>query len=780
MDISMFTQPINRSLNRVQHGARVVGVVLALLLLTVSLAMPAAARQVTAVVLAGGDGADSGHSLAVDTAGNRYLTGSFQTRATFGADTNTVVLTSRGGDDGFVAKYDATGALVWARQVGGASADAARGIAVAADGSVYVAGFFSSSAVFVGSPIRLTAQGQTDLFVAKYTGDGQLVWAFRGGGTTTDNGLDLAVDGGGNALLTGVFSGAATFADADAPAAATLTSAGSTDIVIAKYDEQGQLVWARRAGGSGNDAGRGITVDGAGNVYVTGGFSAQAAFVSPAKTVTLTSAGVDDVFVARYGPGGNLQWAQRAGGAKADRGLAIALDASGTSYVTGFFTEEATFGAITRRGTDKDLFLVKLGPNGGVLQAASAGGAGPDEGRGIALGAQGTIHLTGTYRDTALFGEGGRVRELRQITRTDTPNTAIFIATYDTALRPTFVEGAGGEANDREQSGNDIAIDANGRIHLTGIVQDRITFGIGSNRVGLGDSFPGDAFIATYTTGTPNEVFYLSSDSDGTVDGLAFADEDVLAFDPANDRWSVLIDGSDIGLGATDIDGFEWRADNTVLMSVDTPVTLPGIAFEVDDSDIVRFIPSSLGTTTTGRYEFVFDGSDVGLTGDAEDIDAIGVARDGRIMVSTLGAASVPGASSEIFVDDEDLLTFVDTRLGDATRGTWALFYNASVDRLGDNDAENMNAVWFPPDSDNFVFGTGSAVDMAFVTFGDGADLFICNIFTTTDGNRCGPSIFLDSASKGLRGEVVDAFAVGKSGVLGDERSTVFIPLVGK
>lgn len=101
--------------------------------------------------------------------------------------------------------------------------------------------------------------------------------------------------------------------------------------------------------------------------------------------------------------------------------------------------------------------------------------------------------------------------------------------------------------------------------------------------------------------------------------------------DPANNKWSVRIDGSDIGLANTDIDAFEWRPDGSQLISLDTAVTLPGIPFTVEDTHIVRFIPTRLGATTEGRFEFFFDGTDVGL--------------------------------------DSDLLLFSGDRLGEATRG---------------------------------------------------------------------------------------------------------------
>jgi hypothetical protein len=101
---------------------------------------------------------------------------------------------------------------------------------------------------FIGSAIKLSSRGAGDSFVARYNPNGQLIWALRAGGTAGDIGLGLAVEDNGNAVVTGNFSGQATFADIDSPAAATLTSAGRIDGFVTKYDPQGQLIWARRAG----------------------------------------------------------------------------------------------------------------------------------------------------------------------------------------------------------------------------------------------------------------------------------------------------------------------------------------------------------------------------------------------------------------------------------------------------------------------------------------------------------------------------------------------------
>ncbi len=721
---------------------------------------PAVAEQLDQVLLTGGGRNDAGHGLAVDGAGNRYLTGTFQDTAAFGASR----IRSRGADDAFVARVDAAGNLAWVQPIGGQLVDIGRSVALGTENSLFVTGQFGAVANF-GPGVGLKSAGQGDGFLARYTRDGAIQWAVRFGGSTGDAGFAVAPLGS-DVIVAGIFSGTATFTQADSSVGATLTSLGGNDIVVARYSATGRLVWAQRAGGSGNDAARAVAVDGAGELSVTGGFSGSAVFGGQGATQQLTSVGLDDLFVARYGPSGELRWVTAAGGAKSDRGLGIALNQAGEIYVTGFFTDEARVGENELAGAGFEILLARLDRDGRVVQTASAGGAGLDEGRGIAVAPSGTIFLTGRYQNVALFGTGANLRELRQRDRRSVTNIGAFVAAFDPSFKPVFLEGAGFEADGGEQSGNAIIVDAANRAHITGIVQQRSNLGIGSSIHSEPTAGVGDIFLASYSRGTPREVFYLSSSSGGTVDGIGFADEDVLAYDPANNTWSVLIDGSDIGLAATDIDGFEWRPDGSQLMSFDTPITLPEIPFPVDDSDIVRFIPSRLGATTQGRFEFFFDGSDVGLDDDSEDIDAIGMRADGRLVISTGGAARVPGARGEVMALDADLLLFSGDRLGEATRGSWERLFEGARSSL-DGPDEGLGALWFQPDG-AFALGLNTVLRTAGEVIGDSAEIWQCEPFTSDTGLVCGYSPFFDGAAKGMRGESIDAFGVGESGVLGD------------
>jgi hypothetical protein len=166
-------------------------------------------------------------------------------------------------------------------------------------------------------------------------------------------------------------------------------------------------------------------------------------------------------------------------------------------------------------------------------------------------------------------------------------------------------------------------------------------------------------------------VLYFTVESNGTVGGLSVANEDVVGWHGGS-TFTLLFDGSDVGIGSLTIDAFARTGASEIVMSFSAAGSVPGIAGTVDDSDVVRFTASSLGSVTAGTFSMYFDGSDVGLTQSAENVDVVEVLADGRILVSTTGAVSVPGVSA----NDEDLLQFTPASLGATTAGTWALYFD--------------------------------------------------------------------------------------------------------
>ena len=204
------------------------------------------------------------------------------------------------------------------------------------------------------------------------------------------------------------------------------------------------------------------------------------------------------------------------------------------------------------------------------------------------------------------------------------------------------------------------------------------------NLFGASDHDPLIIGLNLASTPENENAFFFSPDADTTVGNA----EDIVLFD-GEDSFSTFFDGSDVGLGSADIDAFDIVSDSVILMSFDSPITIEGLGL-VDDSDIVEFTADSLGDgTTSGTFALVFDGSDVGLTTNDEDIDALTRMEDGSLLISTQGTPSVSGVQG---ARDEDLLRFDLLTLGADTSGTFELFFDGSDVRLNTN-GEDIDAV---------------------------------------------------------------------------------------
>ena len=247
--------------------------------------------------------------------------------------------------------------FVWAKSAVGSKNDNGQSIAVDASGNLYITGVFSSSTITFGTT-TLTNNGYENIFIVKYDASGNVVWAKSAGGSSYDYGVGISVDASGNSYITGYFSSPTIIFDT-----ITLTNknntGNTTDIFIAKYDVQGNVIWAKSVGGTGNDMGQGISIDASGNSYITGYFS------SPTITfglTTLSNNGSDNIFIAKYDTSGNVVWAKSAGESYSDVGYSISVDANGNSYITGYFSSPTiTFGSDTLSNNGSgNIFIAKL------------------------------------------------------------------------------------------------------------------------------------------------------------------------------------------------------------------------------------------------------------------------------------------------------------------------------------------------------------------------------------------------------------------------------------
>ncbi len=276
---------------------------------------------------------------------------------------------------------------------------------------------------------------------------------------------------------------------------------------------------------------------------------------------------------------------------------------------------------------------------------------------------------------------------------------------------------------------------------------DSFTFKVNDGQL---NSAPATVSITINANGP---YLYLGSSTSGTAGGVAFADEDILVKNIGTGTFAIYVDGSDIGLANTDIDAFEMQADGSLLMSFDADFSLTNFG-TVDDSDILRFVPTSLGATTAGTWQWYFDGSDVGLSTSDEDIDAFTVLADGRLVLSTLGSVSVTGASGA----DEDLVIFTPAQLGSTTSGTWAIYFDGSDVGLASTSNEDLNGVWVNATGEIFLttLGSFSVTGLS----GDGSDIFICTPGSLGSTTTCTYSMYWDGSVNGFLGEDTDSFSI--------------------
>jgi len=300
-----------------------------------------------------------------------------------------------------------------------------------------------------------------------------------------------------------------------------------------------------------------------------------------------------------------------------------------------------------------------------------------------------------------------------------------------------------------------ITVDSNSQVNESNESNNVKNFAVPPQCIGTNPPTPTPTLTPTPTPTPSGSHLYFSSSSSGYVNGVSFRDEDILALNPSNNRWSMYFDGSDVGLSYKDINAFHIQQDGNILFSLDSPQTLGGVYY--DDSDVIKFTASSLGNRTRGSFSMFFDGSDVGLTSSSEDIDAIALLYNGDMVLSTIGTAYVSGATAR----DEDMLRFRKMQYGNNTRGSWSLYLDGSDIGLT-TYAEDIWAAGVA--SDNQIqlstYGNYNVSSSGTSLQGDSDDIIRCR-GTLGNNTSCRLDLGWNGDNRGFGNEQVDGYSVG-------------------
>jgi hypothetical protein len=439
-------------------------------------------------------------AIANDTSGNLYMTGSFGGTVDFDFGAGVTNLTATGTVDGFIAKYNPQGGLIWAKSINGNAVADPWSVAVDQNENVYITGYFSDTYDFDPSAgtANLTATGTSvDIFFAKYDNNGDYQWAHAIGDNLSDGGNCIAISPLGDIFLAGMFHGTMDF---DPSAGTGILSTGAEDMFLAKYDTAGNYLWAKNMGGTGRNDPRSLAFDANNNVIMNGFFDSTTDFDPSAATANLTAGGRLDAFVAKYDNNGNYLWAGNpTGSGDQDYNYQVVVDESNSIYLCGRLdgTVDFDFSAATTNLTSSgqyDIFLVKYDEMGSLMWAKSMGNPSTnEEAFGLAMDNNQQLVMSGYFEGKVDFDPSIAAADTAYLTPQGISD--VFISAYDTDgnyLWAVDLGGAGASASSRP-----LIIDPTNHLYVAGSINGTVDFDPGTGTANASGGRK-DIFVAKY------------------------------------------------------------------------------------------------------------------------------------------------------------------------------------------------------------------------------------------------------------------------------------------
>ena len=281
----------------------------------------------------------------------------------------------------------------WSHSFGDALEQFSYDIACDASGNVIIAGYFEGTVDFGGG--ALVSTGQEDIFIAKFGSDGTHIWSYRFGDASDQYAYSVTTDASGNVIVAGRFWGIVNFGGG------ALSSAGASDIYVAKFSPGGTYLWSKRFGDSSVQEAKSVTADASGNVIITGSYFGTVDFGSG----PLPTAGNQDIFLAKFNSDGAHLWSNKFGDGDSQFGKSVACDASGNIILVGDIYGSADFGggSLTSAG-GPDIFVAKFGSGGAHTWSKRFGDADEQLAPCVEVDASGNVIIVGYFEGTADFG----------------------------------------------------------------------------------------------------------------------------------------------------------------------------------------------------------------------------------------------------------------------------------------------------------------------------------------------------------------------------------------
>lgn len=381
---------------------------------------------------------------------------------------------------------------ILAKGFGGNSTDIGNTITIDKNKNIYVAGDFNNTVDFDPNTgvINKTSIGLTDLFFAKYDAFGNYLWVKTIGTSGRETVNSMVLDKLGNVYITGFFEGTADFDPG--PGVANLSKVGNgRDFYFAKYDNNGNYIWAKNLGGGNSDVGNSLTIDSIGHIHIVGSFFGVLDFDPGVGTSTLSTG----IFIAEYDNNGNYIWARSLPSNGFKDAYCVKVDVFGNSYLTGYYQGIMNFdfgiSTYTIDGGNQSIFLAKYDKFGNFKWAANIGIGVYNKGYGICLDEDRNVYLTGTFSGTTDFDPGPATSTITSAGFGD-----VFFAKYDSLGNYIWAKSIG---NNAWQESYTIVVDRNKSIYLSGYYTGTMDFDPGSGTASMSSTAAGpDIFLAKY------------------------------------------------------------------------------------------------------------------------------------------------------------------------------------------------------------------------------------------------------------------------------------------